>query len=361
MNWFATWTAAPQLTEADNLPPLITDGIAFRDCTLRQTVRVSAGGTRLRLRLSNEFGAADLRLDAVRAGTSVPVCFGGRRSVTVPPGAQVISDPVEFTVADGASVEVTAYLRAGQPVADGITSHPGSRATSYVGDIPVEHWYYLSGIEVWSASVSGVAVMLGDSLTDGRGSTTDGNDRWPDQFFDLSAGRFAVVNQGVGGNRVLRDGLGPSALARLDTGVLAVTGARWLLVFEGINDIGTGADACDLIFGYEQIIARARAAGLTVCGATLTPFGGNDSYDDPEGKHEAARGAVNRWIRSGGAFDAVVDFDAAVRDPLCPRLLRPAFDTGDHLHMNPAGYRALARALIDEQASVFVDEGDCDG
>jgi lysophospholipase L1-like esterase len=205
--------------------------------------------------------------------------------------------------------------------------------------------------------------MLGDSLTDGRGSTTNGDDRWPDQFFgrlwsaetrpsDVPP-RVAVLNQGIGGNQVLRDGIGPSALARLDRDVLAVSGARWLVVFEGVNDIGS-ADAtaiaskqaaADLIFGYEQIIARAQAVGIGTYGATLTPFGGNEAYDDPDGHREAARQAVNEWIRGSHRFDGVIDFDRAVRDPGDPRRLRPAADTGDHLHLNPAGYRALADAV----------------
>jgi lysophospholipase L1-like esterase len=220
--------------------------------------------------------------------------------------------------------------------------------------------------------------VLGDSLTDGRGSTTDGHDRWPDQFFRrLCAGqadagqadagqagsgpdRIAVVNQGIGGNRVLRDELGPSALSRLDRDVLAVSGARWLVLFEGVNDIGTAdatAAACkelvsDLIFGYEQIITRARAAGLLVYGATLTPLAGNDPYDDAAGHRRGAREQVNAWIRTSGQFDAVLDFDQAVRDPRDPERLAEAFDTGDHLHLNPAGYAALAATV---PAGLFQD------
>ena len=225
------------------------------------------------------------------------------------------------------------------------------------GAVPVDHWYFLSGIDVLAA-VGGAAVMLGDSLTDGRGSTTNGNDRWPDQLFTRLRSRpdgagIAIVNQGVGGTRVLRDGLGPAAAARLDRDVLAVSGARWLVVFEGVNDIGT-ADAteaaqkqiaADLIAAYEQIITRSRAQGIRVYGATLTPFGGNEPYDDPAGYREAARRAVNRWIRDGRRFDAVFDFDRAVRDPRSARRLMTAADCGDHLHLNPAGYRALADAV----------------
>ncbi|MFC4008890.1 SGNH/GDSL hydrolase family protein [Nonomuraea purpurea] len=194
--------------------------------------------------------------------------------------------------------------------------------------------------------------LLGDSLTDGRGSTTNRNDRWPDQLFDrLHSTGIAVANQAAGGNRVLSDGLGPSALARFDRDILALSGLRWLIVFEGVNDLGTAEPgqaaqkqaADDLIAAYEQIIVRAQAHDLLVYGATLTPFGGNDPYD--EGHREAARQAVNDWIRTGGGFDAVIDFDRAVRDPAEPGRLLPRFDIGDHLHLSPAGYKALAEAV----------------
>jgi lysophospholipase L1-like esterase len=211
---------------------------------------------------------------------------------------------------------------------------------------------------VWARNSTATVAVLGDSLTDGRGSTTNGNDRWPDQLFDrLRADRrtagVAVANQAAGGNRVLNDGLGPNALARLDRDVLAQSGVAWLIVFEGVNDIGTAdADeaaqrdvADDLIAAYDQIIVRTHAQGIRVYGATLTPFGGNTPYDDEAGMRETARQRVNAWIRTAHRFDGVIDFDAAVRDPANPRRLRPAYDVGDHLHLNPAGYRALAGAV----------------
>jgi len=393
-HWVATWTAAPQRTEPDNMPPppFTRGGLVLADSTLRQTVRVSVGGRRIRLRFSNAYGGTDLVITQVRvalpgggragaasivAGTSRAAAFRGRPFAVIPAGAQVVSDPLDFPLGTGANVTVTVYLADGQDASGGITSHPGSRTTSWLlaGNhlddsertpvTPVDHWYFLSGVEVWLGAASAAVVMLGDSLTDGRGSTTNGNDRLPDQLFARLRGRpqrrprsrppsrIAVLNQGLGGNRVLRDGLGPSALARFDRDVPAVSGVRWLVVFEGVNDIGT-ADAAkaaqqqvaaDLVFAYEQIVARAHAAGIRVYGATLTPFGGNEPYDDPDGHREAARQAVNEWIRAGRGFDAVIDFDRAARDPRCPRRLRPVFDTGDHLHLNPAGYRALASAV----------------
>ena len=406
-DWVGIWAAAPQQAEPGNLPPppFTRDGIVLRDSTLRQTIRVTADATRIRLRLSNAFGETELGIarvylalpgggragvSAIEPGTSRAVTFAGRPGVTMPPGAAAISDPVDFPVTAGANVAVTLYLPAGQPTAGGITSHPGSRTTSYLaaGDhatateltgaggtepAEVEHWYFLSGIDAGreAAGPTGAVVFLGDSLTDGRGSTTNGNDRWPDQLLDLmrsrgaggaaSARSVALLNQGIGGNRVLRDGLGPAVLARFHRDVLAVSGVRWLVVFAGVNDIGTANATLaaqtqvvvELGAAYEQIAAKAHAAGIAFYAATLTPFGGSVSYDDPGGHREYARRRVNARIRSrrrrhGAVLDfeaAVVDFGAADRDPLAPRRLRAEFDTGDGLHLNPAGYRALANAV----------------
>ncbi len=383
--WVGIWTAAPQRAEPADLPPppFTADGLVFRDSTLRQTIKVSAGARRIRLRISNAFGAAVLGVarvgvalpgdgragvSCIEPGTSRAVTFAGRPGVVAAAGEHVVSDPVDFHVAVAASVTVTMYLAEGVQAAGGVTAHPGSRTTSYViaGDhvtdlrlpraVPVDHWYLLDAVE--SGCSGPAAVILGDSLTDGRGSTTNGNDRWPDQLLDLmrsrgDAGGVALLNQGIGGNRVLRDGLGPAVLARLDRDALEVTGVRWLVIFAGVNDIGT-ADATDaaqrqvaaeLRAAYEQIAAKAHAAGIGVYGATLTPFGGNDPYDDPAGHREAARQAVNAWLRAGRGFDAVLDFDRAVRDPLDQRRVRATLDSGDHLHLNPAGYRALAGAV----------------
>jgi lysophospholipase L1-like esterase len=384
--WVNTWTSMPQLTEPGNMPPPPFTGanVVFADSTLRQTVRISVGGRQMRLRFSNAFGGAALPITAVslalpaggqagvsaiQPGTTRPVTFQGRRSVVVPVGAQMVSDPVPVNLPARTNLTVTMYLAEGQ-ASTNITSHPGSRTTSHMiagnhlddadlaGAASVAHWYFLSGIEtIASRSTAGVA-MLGDSLTDGRGSTTNGNNRWPDQLLDRLQSRhdtadIAVLNQAAGGNRVLNDGLGPNALARLDRDILAQSGVRWMIVFEGVNDIGTAEAteaaqkkiADDLIAAYDQIILRAHAQDIRVYGATLLPFGGNTAYDDPTGFRESARQTVNRWIRTSRHFDAVIDFDAAVRDPANPRQLLPAFDDGDHLHLNPTGYRALADAV----------------
>ncbi|MEU4423367.1 SGNH/GDSL hydrolase family protein [Actinoplanes sp. NPDC024001] len=377
--WTHTWTAMPQLTEPHNLPPAPftgTDSVLV-NTTMRQTLRTTVGGRQLRVRFSNAFGGADLPITAaavalpaggaagvaeIRPGTSRPLTFGGHRSVVVPVGAQMVSDPVDMPVAGAANLTVTTFLAEGQATLE-LTSHPGSRTTSWLvhgdavhettlaGATPTDHWYLISGVEVTAVNVAGL-VVLGDSLTDGRGSTANGNDRWPDQLLARLRGNdVAVLNQAAGGNRVLRDGLGPNALSRLDRDVLAVTGATWLLVFEGVNDIGTAEATeaaqqrvvADLIGAYRQMVLRAHAQDLTVYGATLTPFGGN-IYDDAGGLREQSRQAVNRAIR-GGLFDAYVDFDAAVRDPAQPRRIADAYNTGDNLHLNPAGYAALAAAV----------------
>ncbi|MGY1502846.1 SGNH/GDSL hydrolase family protein [Streptomyces sp. QTS52] len=385
-HWVDTWTSMPQLTEPGNMPPAPFTGerAVLVDTTLRQTVRVSVGGERVRLRFSNAFGTTPLPLTAVtvalpldnRAGASAvepgtlrEVTFAGRRSTTVPAGAQVVSDPLDFGLRPATDLTVTTYLADGQ-ASLALTSHPGSRTTSYLrtgdgtaeqdlsGATPVNHWYLLSDVEVLSGRDTRAVTVLGDSLSDGRGSTTNGNNRWPDQLLDRlrglpGGGRIAALNQAAGGNRVLNDGLGPNALARLDRDVLAHSGVSWLIVFEGVNDIGT-AEATpaaqqrvtdDLIAAYRQIVVRAHAQGIRVYGATLTPFRGNMPYDDPAGLRETARQAVNGWIRTGGGFDAVVDFDRAVRDPADPGRLRADLHDGDWLHLNPEGYRTLAAAV----------------
>lgn len=374
--WVGAWTSMPQLTEPHNMPPppFTQDGLVLADATLRQTVRVTVGGRRMRLRFSNAFGGAVLPITAVtvalpkdgRAGVSAiepasvrRVTFNGRPSVNVPRGALVVSDPLDFPLTPRSNLTVTTYLERGQASND-VTSHPGSRTTSHLlngnhvesadlpGATPTDHWYFLSGVEVVSAASA--VVMIGDSLTDGRGSTTNGNNRWPDQLLDRMGPGVAVLNQAAGGNRVLNDGLGPSVLARLDRDLLAQSGVRWTIVFEGVNDIGTAATteaaqkqvADDLIAAYQQIADRAHAHDIKVYGATITPFG--DSFYD-EGFREESRQTVNRWIRTGRHFDAVIDFDATVRDPANPRRLLAAADVGDHLHLNPTGYRMLAEAV----------------
>ncbi|MEU4236826.1 SGNH/GDSL hydrolase family protein [Actinoplanes sp. NPDC026619] len=376
--WVHTWVAMPQLTEPGNMPPAPFTGesVVFADTTLRQTVHVTIGGPQVRVRFSNAFGGATLPLTAaaigrpadgragvpgVAPGSLRPLTFGGRPGVAVPVGAQVVSDPVTLPIQAGENLSVTVYSAAGQ-ASRNLTSHPGSRTTSYLikgdfhasptlaGAVGVDHWYLISGVEVL-ASAPALAIV-GDSLTDGRGSTTNGNDRWPDQLFARRQ-RVAVLNQAAGGNRVLDDGLGPNVLARLDRDVLATGGVDRMLIFEGVNDIGTAPAtvagqkqvADDLLFAFEQVVTRAHARDLAVYGATITPFGGNTGYDDPAGLREAARQTINAAIRRGRIFDEFADFDVAARDPALPRQLNPAYDGGDHLHFNPTGYSALTATI----------------
>lgn len=377
--WIATWGCALQ-------PPDQPDDPSLAGATLRQTIRASVGGRRARLMLSNEYGQRPLEIGAVavaapvagRAGVraiepnrTVRLSFGGAGAVTIPPGARAISDPFDYLIEPRSNLAVTMHVRS---AVGPLTTHPGSRTTSHVligsgppdecvtrpdlpGAISVPHWYLLAALEVQADDPRAATVVcLGDSLTDGRGSTTDGNDRWPDVLADRlhAAGRacVSVVNQAAGGNRLLRGGLGIAGLRRFDRDVLAVAGVRWLILFTGVNDIGA-VEATreaqrsledELLAGYGQVIDRARSRGIRVYAATLTPFGGHE-YDDPAGLRDRTRRRVNAWIRARAPVDAVIDFDRAVRVANHHRRVRRELHDGDGLHLNPAGYRTLAQAV----------------
>lgn len=361
--WVGTWAAAQQLTEEANEPP--APGLS--DNTLRQIVKVSIGGQRLRLRLSNEYGTSPVTVKKVHCavaaggssiveGSSKELSFAGSASVTIPAKAAVFSDGLDFSLTPLAKVAVSVSFGA---TSGDVTGHPGSRTTSYLqtGDavaatslsspVSTDHWYILSGIDVMAGQGSHALVILGDSITDGRGSTTNGNDRWPDALSQRlrdnpNTTRIGVLNQGIGGNNVLSGGLGPTATARFDSDVLKQSGVRWLIVFEGVNDIGASASADSLISAYQLFVSKAHDAGIQVFGATILPFKGHSHYS---AQHEAARTALNEWIRKPGNFDATIDMDAAVRDPQQPDTLLDAYDSGDHLHLNPAGYRKLAETV----------------
>ena len=377
--WVGSWAASQQIPEPQNAAPLDD----LRDATVRQVVRLSVGGSTLRVHLSNAFGLQPLRFTSVHiaravapgspeivAGSDRALTFGGRTEVTVPAGAEYLSDPVTLTVTPLSSVAISFYL---ELPPEGETSHPGSRATSYfvhgnhvadaelTGAKTVEHWFELGEVDVEAKPGAAAVAALGDSITDGHATTTNGNDRWTDVLAERLQAEpetrgIGVLNEGIGGNHLLTDGLGPNALARFDRDVLAPAGVRWVIVFEGVNDLGglslrepANAEIHKelverMIACYEQMITRAHAHGLKVIGATITPFAGSDYYH-PDAAIEADREAVNAWIRAAGHFDAVLDFDKVVRDPAHPEQLLPAYDCGDHLHPNPKGYRALGESV----------------
>jgi lysophospholipase L1-like esterase len=380
-HWVGSWATSQQLVEPENMPP----ADAVHDVTLRQIVRLSIGGAILRVHLSNAFGAAPLHIASVHiaratvrgdidVSTDKVLSFSASPDVTVPAGAEYFSDPIAFPAAALSRLTITLHV-------DDLsqTGHPGSRATSYLatGDavsapsLPdakqVTHWYVIAGVDVAAPAEAAAIVTLGDSITDGRNSTTDGNDRWPDVLAerlqaDPATRLRGVLNQGIGGNRILLDSKGPNALARFDRDVLAQSGVRYLIVLEGVNDLGTLTREAEvppaqhdalvqrIIAAYEQIVSRAHAHGIKAIGATILPFGGFDFYH-PGPQNEADRQAVNRWIKAGH-FDAVVDFDAVMRDPNQPDRLLPAYDSGDHIHPSPLGYRVMADAI---PLSLFAD------
>ncbi|HTU34973.1 MAG TPA: SGNH/GDSL hydrolase family protein [Candidatus Acidoferrum sp.] len=378
-HWVGSWTASQQIPEPGNaLPPA-----NLQNATLRQIVHLSTGGRELRVCLSNRFGTAPLVFAAVHIaepvspaspkivpGSDHALTFSGVSEATVPAGADYVSDPVEFPAAPLSNLAITIYLET-PPARQ--TGHPGSRSTSYLvhgnhvsdADLPdaktVEHWYFIAGVDVAAAENAAAIVTLGDSITDGHASTTNGNDRWPDvlarrlQTSPDTRG-LAVLNVGTGGNRLLVDGLGPNALARFDADVLAQSGVRYLIVLEGVNDLGMmtregdvpqaqhEAMVREIEAAYEQMIASAHSHGIEAIGGTITPFVGSAFYH-PGPNTESDREAINRWIRAPGHFDAVIDFDQVMRDPERPDRLNPQLDCGDHLHPSPAGYAAMADAI----------------
>jgi lysophospholipase L1-like esterase len=367
--WVGTWASAPLLdAHAKNAEQGLTGA------TLREVVHVSIGGDNVRVRFSNLYGntplvigaaeiAQTLKGSSIVAGSGKALTFSGKPSVSIPPGALTVSDPAPFQFAPLSDLTVSFFL----PSPSGpVTEHQLGNATSYhaTGNVvssatletptTLTSWEYLNGIDTLAAADAGAVITVGDSITDGAKSTIDTNQRWPDELArrlqaDPKYRHLSVLNEGISGNKILLDGAGPNALARFDRDVIAQSGAKYLLILEGINDIGrlhgtpdAGLTAADLISALNQMIVRAHAHGIAVIGCTLTPYHGAGYYTE---NGEAIRKAVNEWIRTGGAFDGFVDFEAAVRDPKNPDTFLPADDPGDHLHPNDAGYKVMGDAI----------------
>ncbi len=382
--WVATWGAAMMATRSGHAPD-------FTGQTLRQIVHVSAGGERARVWFSNRFGTEPLRIgsshialrtdaDAIDATSDHALTFNGNLSVTIPPGATIVSDAVALHVPSFANLAVTSYF---PDHTMGKTQHGLANQTSYraSGDQttaasltdtakPLESWYFLTGVDVAAPGESAV-VTLGDSITDGARSTPDTNHRWPDDLATRlaadanakAAGVLGVVNVGISGNRVLLDGTGPNAVSRFNRDVLARSGARDLIVLESINDIARYADHHQpygdleqrLEFAFAEMAKQAHQHGIRIFGATLTPYQGCGCFT-PEG--EAVRDGLNHWIRTSPLLDGYVDFDKATRDPQHPLQYLPQYDSGDHVHPSDAGYQVMANAI---DLSLFTKAADSQG
>ena len=370
--WVGTWTTSP----------VITEGLAFTNQTLRMIMRISLGGSRLRVRLSNAYGLAPLAIarvciglrdkDArVLRGSNRKVTFGGAEAVVIAAGAQALSDPVELDAPALADMAVSLYIPGALPESFQITGHGNSRQTNYVsipGDhttaaaLPVEktteNWYLVTGIDVLAPAKAGGIVALGDSLTDANISTVDANMRWPDQLARRLAARrrgrpLGVMNHGIGGNRILHDIRGDSGLRRFDRDVLAQPGVTHAIVFLGTNDLRNRwakpeqeVTAEQMIAGLKQLAARAQAKGVKIYGCTLLPFENETflpgAWTPAREKH---RKAVNDWVRRGRAFDHVIDFDKTLRDPRHPASMLPKYDCGDHLHPSDLGHQTLGDSI----------------
>ena len=377
-HWIATW--APSASWMPARPPAGTvDPVpTYVNRTLREIVHTTLGGDSVRVRLSNEYGDRPLVIGDARvalhavganaiAGSDRALTFGGRATVTIGAGAAVVSDPIAYRVPALADLVVSLYLpdsartstRHLLGLQTNYVSGPGdvAAAAAFAPDTTLDMWVFLTGVDVTNPLAAGAIVAIGNSITDGYQSTPNANHRWPDDLAQRllmtpGAPVMSVVNAGISGNRVLNPGAGPSALARFGRDVLLQPGVRDVIVMEGINDIGRAnhsrnpddsVSAEQIIFGLSQLAQRAHERGLTVLGATLTPFEGSGDYYSPAS--EAKRQAVNAWIRTGGAFDGVIDFDAVTRDPSHPARFLPAYDSGDHLHPGDAGYRAMAESV----------------
>jgi len=368
-HWVGTWATSPVALRNS------ADKFGSADTTFREIVHISLGGPSVRIIVTNEFGLDPLTIGAASIApskggdaidTASPLTFSGRASVTIPPGALVVSDPVSLKVPALSDLAISLFVPQ-QPMRQ-VSLHNFADQTSFVApgnavsDKTLESpekiysWPFLKGVDVMASAKSAAIVAFGDSITDGAHSTRDGNDRWPDVLArrlqaDKKTADLGVLNEGIGGNRVLHDNTGPSALARFDRDVLAQAGVKYLVILESINDIGHAADpvrpydvvsADDLIAGLTQLAIRAHTHGIKVFGATLTPYVGA-KYSSPAG--EKMREAVNQWIRTTNQLDGFIDFDQATRDAANPQVFSEAAGSSDHLHPGDSGYKLMGDAI----------------
>jgi lysophospholipase L1-like esterase len=382
-HWIGTWGASPS-PQLSDLAQINKARLNFANQTLREIVHVSVGGSLIRIRLSNaygkeavEIGSAHVALrqqaSAIIAGSDHALTFSGRSTITIPPNALVLSDPVSLNVPPSSDVAVSIFLPKSH---SGAGIHYGAQQTNYVApgdltsatDLPgvstLTSWVFLTGVDVAAQESASTIVAFGDSITDGARSSNDTNHRWPNFLADRLLARtgsapMGVIDEGIGGNRILHDpnsniAFGVSALARFDRDVLAQPGVKYVIVLEGINDLGHAGpqlfpseqvNAEDIIAGLKQLIARAHEKGLKIYGATLTPFTGVPFPGYFSDEKEVQRKAVNEWIRTGHSFDGVIDFEKAVQDPAHPDHIAAAYDSGDHLHPKDEGYKAMADSI----------------
>jgi lysophospholipase L1-like esterase len=367
--WVGTWSTAPQRVEPGNMPP--SPGLTNN--SLRQVVRVSIGGDTLRARFSNEFSTSAVTMKSVQIAVSTgagtinlatnkELEFSGSSGVTLNAGTAVTSDPIAFTLTPRMDVALTIYF--GQTSAT-VTGHPGSRTTSYIlagnkttstdftGAVTTDHWYTINAIDVLAPSTAACVAILGNSITDGRGSITNLQNRWTDVLSesllkDSRTQEVGVLNLGIGGNSVLSGGLGPTGVLRYDRDILSQSGVRWAIIVEGVNDIGgvnsaAGATtiANNLIAAYRQMIVNARARNIRIYGGTIMPFNGNSYYNQYS---ESCRNTVNQWIRTGGKYDGCIDFDRVMRNPQDTTRLVSTYQN-DGLHPDAAGYKTMGESI----------------
>ena len=368
-HWVATWATAEQVVEPHNCPP--APGLGNN--SIRQIVQTSISGKEVRVKFSNEFSQGPVTINAAEiaraatagsssdiiAGTEVSLTFGGKKSVTIEPGKLVTSDPVKFPMGTRENVAITMHL--GEASSTSVTGHPGSRTDSYLIEgqgsdftnaVKTAHWYIINAIEIKAEKKARAIVVLGNSITDGRGSTTNEQNRWTDNLSrrllaNKKTKRVSVLNMGLGGNCILNGGLGPTGKSRYPRDLFQQEGVKYIILFEGVNDLGGYGDATakakQIIEVYKQIIEEAHQRGILVYGAPVMQFKGNNYYSE---NHEAGRQQLNQWIRNGGYFDGVIDFDAAMGNPDDPAQLNPKYlFENDYLHPNAEGYVQMGNCI----------------